>query len=249
MNKEKLQLFKSGKVLTIFIVSAVLIITALLVVLNFDKLKALILGDDYGKDGEYGYGSTVPEMNNANSSDVTDIYHTDDSDDIFSLINIRDTYRWELRITNSYNSVQTTDTLSLLKHGEKYAVDATSKKAVYSEGKLYIESGLYSLVTDSDADGILAEFGLTPLSEVIAVAALENSTVNLSSDGKRIVVYYAEDGFTKQSEYEVSVETGIVTYEAHYLNGQLTRSVVTDAVDVLIGEDINEEIFEIPTLQ
>ncbi|MBE6625708.1 MAG: hypothetical protein E7628_00795 [Ruminococcaceae bacterium] len=228
---------------------AIIIIVGIVLLPNIDKLKELFGGSSFGEPGEQGSGTGLPIMQGEQLSGENEIFFDGDNTDLFSSINDRDSYKREFRVINSYNSVQTTNNFTMLKSGDNYAVDSSSQKMIYTEGKLYIESELYTLITDATVSEIYEDIGITTLETVIEIANSENAQVSVANDGKMIIVYYSGSDYSSHSEYEISVETGIVTYEAHYVSGQLTRCVVTDSVDVLIGEEISTEYFDIPTLQ
>ena len=250
MSKDKLRLFKTPKLSTVwFIGVALIILFGIILLSNVDKLNAIFNGNKFGDGGEHVGGDGLPIMSEDELSGGDEIYYDSNTADLFASINVRDSYRREFRITNSYDDVNTTDTFTMLKSGSNYSVKSTSKNIIYSGGKLYIESGLYSLVTDATETEVYEDIGITPLERVIEIANSDNAEVTVSPDGKRITVSYSASEFSSRSEYEISVENGIVTYEAHYKSGQLTRTVTTDYVDVLVGEDISEEHFVIPTLQ
>ena len=250
MSKDKLRLFKPTKLSTVWVIAVVLIILICISLISYaDEIKALIGGNNFGDGGEHGGENGLPIISDSEVSDINEVFYEGTASDLFSSINVRDSYRRVFRITYSYSGVQTTDVLTMVKCGSNYSVESSSKKLIYSDGKLYIESEMYSLVADATESEIYEDIGITSLDKIIEIASTDNADVAISSDGKHITVTYIESDVSNRSEYEISLESGIVTYEAHYISGQLTRSVTTDSIDILIGEEISAEHFDIPSLQ
>jgi hypothetical protein len=231
------------------IIVALIMLIGISLISYADEIKALIAGNNFGDGGEHGGENSLPIISDGELSDINEVFYEGTASDLFSSINVRDSYRRVFRITYSYSGVQTTDMLTMLKCGSNYSVESSSKKLIYSDGKLYIKSEMYSFIADATESEIYDDIGITSLDKIIEIASADNADVDISSDGKQITVTYIESDASSRSEYEISLESGIVTYEAHYVSGQLTRSVTTDSVEILIGEEISEEHFEIPTLQ
>ncbi|MBP3377827.1 MAG: hypothetical protein J6L96_03685 [Clostridia bacterium] len=251
MNKNRLNFFKSSKVvITCIVVGAVLfLVAAILLISNVDIIKAIFSKGSSAGDSDNEYSGAIPDMNAGAYVQGTDVFHSDDPLDIFSSVNVRDSFKWQFRVTTSYYLTHATESFSMIKSGDKYRVESSAKDIVYRDNTLYIGSDLYSLTTPAEVNAIYDEIGISTLDSVIAIAKNDNSVVNLSSDGKIISVIAFDSEKSLQSEYEISVEYGIVINETHYLNGQIIRSIATDSIDVFFGDSIPNEYFEIPTEQ
>ncbi len=251
MKKNRLNYFKSSKVIITCIVigAALFLVAAILLISNADILKAFFPGGAGGGNSDNEYSGAIPDMDGAALALGTDVFYSNDPLDIFSSVYVRDSFKWQFRVTTSYYVTRAAESFTMTKSGDKYRVESSAKDIIYKDNALYIGSELYSLTTQADVSAICDEIGITTLETVMAIAKNDNSVVNLSSDGKIISVIAFDSEKSMQSEYEVSVEHGIVINEIHYLNGQIIRSITTDSIDVFFGDNVPNEYFEIPTEQ
>ncbi len=248
MNKGKFSFFKSWKgIVTCAVV--VFLIVVILLIFNIDTLKAVFTGGKGGGNDDNSQGGAIPDIDSGSIMPGTDIFYENDPTNIFSAVNVRDSYTWVFRVTTSYNGVRGVNAFTMTKSGDNFKVESAAKDMIYNNGSLYIESDVYSFNTTADASQIYDEIGITSLESVIERAKDGKATVTVSNDGKTVSVIVTDSESTIQSEFEVSVEFGIVLSETHYLNGQMIRSVSTDSVDVLIGDDVDEDCFKIPAQQ
>ncbi len=159
-----------------------------------------------------------------------------------------ESYVREFRVINSYNEETDSRRYVLTVDGDRFRLESDSKTILCDGTAIYTITATYRTPLNGTVFTLENEIGITPLSEIKAIA--ENGSVTYpTGDDKHLLIVSEDAELGILSEYLVSVETGIVMSERSYIGGTLYRAVVTDSVDVFAAEDLPEEYFAISAKQ
>ncbi len=189
--------------------------------------------------------SGIPEILTPEDSDVTYQYLADLSHNPLSYVTEKDSYVREVIIYQLYQDQTGSTTYTITKHGEKYRIDADHALRICDGQRLYIRNGIHLLITD--ASSYYEEIGVTSLADVKAMAEdREKYDVgcSISENQKIINVRITDTSASLISDFEISMESGIVRSERHYYNNLLYKVVITESLD--LTEEMDESLFIIP---
>lgn len=242
----KLKLSAKKIVIAITAILAVLLLVLLIWSLFSDSFNLFGNDLDYTEDES---SAVIPEMQAQNTGGGQDIYYKKNTDDPLADLKELDSYSMTLRMISFYGENRSIDSVTVTKHGEKYKAVSDSRIMIYDGETLYIDYGTETLKIPADRSTHYEEIGVTSLEELRSMAndtEHYKTTFEVSSDSRIIEVIVHDltlEGM--RMEFEVSLESGLVTSERSYLNDTAYRIIMTESLD-LTGAGISEDTFRIP---
>ncbi len=238
-----------------FIVTVVTLLLFVLLLLVLMKME--VIGTPPFLHNLFGIGDTpAPEIeivdNNlpefsAGDTRTEDRYYTFSVDprEILAALTARDAYVREFRVMNFHGEKVDISKYTLTVRDACYRLESDHKTVICDGTATATLTGTYRTVIDGSVFTPENEVGITSLAAI--KAASEKGSVTFPSDGDKNLLIITEDAETDiLTEYLVSVETGVVMLERSYLDGELYRAVITDAVDIFAADNLPEDFFELP---
>lgn len=228
------------------ITAAVVGVMIIAAVLLFSRL------DLFGDDPEYTEDTpdtSIPEMQSQDLAGGHDIYYEKNTDAPLADVKEYDSYVMTLRMISYYGENRSTESVTVTKQGEKYKTVSDSHTTIYDGETLYISYAGEILRIPTTESKYHDEIGVTSLDTLRAMSEDTEhyeTTFEISSDG-RIIEAVVNDLTTDgvRMEFEISVESGLVTSERSYYNDTAYRIVLTESLD-MTGAGISEDTFRIP---
>lgn len=247
--------YHGGKITSGFVVTAVTMLLFVLLLLVLMKLGVIgtpaflrpILGT--GERTEPAVETIENDFPDFSSGNVAteDRYYTFSVNprEILASLTEREAYVREFRVMNFHGDESDTNKYTLTVSGDRYRLESEHKTVICDGETTCTITGTYRTILNDTVFTLENEIGITPLS-AIKTAADKGSVTFRSTDNKSLLIIAEDAELDVLSEYVVSIETGVVMLERSYLDGELYRAVVTDAVDVFAADDLPDDSFEIP---
>ncbi len=197
-------------------------------------------GDGDSSSSEQGISGIRPA-----EESVSEVYWNKENDEYLSLIDGDSAYIRELRIITAYDENRSSESFTLSADSGKYRAESEAKLIINDGENVYYSSPEVSFVTSAKKFDITDELGITTLELLKQEIRTARYDVQVSDNKKyiRVTVYTYSNGDVS-SEYDISVEYGVVMAEYHYMDGEIYRAVVTDSIAPLTS---SENIFDIPS--
>lgn len=227
---------------------ALIVISAAVVVLA----ALLILGTVFGDPVVPEFLRIIFRINTGGDEaeidgDIPDILHDTtlenvsyfdySAEEILTALSEATSYKRRIRIISSYGETRDVENYRLSVDGKSFRAVGESSEIVYDGENLYMKNGLSEAVVKADTD-VYSEIGFTSLGEVKQLLNDNKHKLSYGTNERTIkAVLYNDDG-NIGSEYEISLENGLVVTEYHYRSGEIYRAVVTDSVTEYNGEEI-----------
>lgn len=244
MNEDVTKLQLKWKVLIVSAAAAIILILSAAALYSLDILKFPGSDQNTGADEIVYPEGAISDMQ-ITQTELTDIFAEKNTDDPFSLIIEIMSYKREFRIISIYNNEYSVEKYTLIKKDDSFRVTSDSKTVICDGERLYIENPAGYITTDAAVNSMYSEIGITPLSLIIEKS--DQASIKISDDGKYLTVILDADDYGISYEYKISVESGIVTEEHSYMDGELFRSVVTDSYDIFSTDISDSGLFRIPS--
>ncbi|MBQ7599710.1 MAG: hypothetical protein IJU57_03445 [Clostridia bacterium] len=169
---------------------------------------------------------TVPEILPRDNYPGDAVYIDPDTADLTSLIDVHSSYSAEIICANLSEGELNYDIFSLSRRGKALKASSPTKTVEFDGSLLSVKTELYSYTVPGTEKDFYLELGAASLEDVLSLSAGEDAATELSLNEKIIIVNAFDRDRGINHYYEISLETGLVTYEIHYLNGvvyKLTR--------------------------
>lgn len=244
MNQDVTRMQLKRKILSVLAAAAFLLILSAAVlyclgILNFS------VSDQNNEDKDILYSDGMISDMQITQSDMTNIFADMNSEDQLSLLIEINSYKREFRIIGIHGSEYSVEKYSLIKKDDSFRVISDSKTVICDGERLYIEYPTGYITTTAAENSMYSEIGITSLSWI--KEKLDQADVIISDNGKYMVVTLDADESGISYEYKISIESGIVTEESSYIDGELFRSVLTDSYDIFSPEIYDSSLFQIPS--
>ena len=214
----------------IWTVLGVLILASLAAMIYFGVRAIAGTGANNGPDDTREF--TVPEILPREDVPSDAVYIDPEVSDITGLIDIRTSYSAEMICAALDGGELSYDVFRLTRNGSELKAVSPTKTIEFDGSILYVKTELYSYTVPATEKDFYLELGSASLDDVLAVSGENGAETELSMSEKIIMVsvFDAEHGINHY--YEISLETGLVTYEMHYLNGVIYKLTRIQNIDV-----------------
>lgn len=227
-----------------FALSIVLVILSICF-LAYSSISVLIRNSDNNRPNESDNVITMASIENNNDLTGYKVIYADHTNEAISKINIKDTYKADLIITTRYDNISSTEKYVITKYKEKILAVSDEKRILFDGSNLFVITKLYDYSYNNvNEDSFYSELGITPLNFLLN--NLMSSSYQLySQDDKSLMIVNDDVENNLREIFEISLETGIITYESHSYNNSTYKFSSVENFDVIDIEDINDSIFTI----
>ena len=190
-------------------------------------------------------GDTVPTIE-PSSTETMNWFRTVDAKNQLKGLTERASYVRTVRIVHYAENDRHTEIVRITRNGERWRAESDERLLISDGENLYVRIGSEEAIFKNESDNLSRELGIA------ATDALLNDPhkrdMAFSADGKQLTITTedAEAGLT--GEYVIMIESGLVFSEKIQLDGQLIRTVQTDALDVFGADSLDDELFAIPQI-
>lgn len=249
--------YRGGKITSGVVITAVVMLIFVLLLLVL--MKVGVISPPSFLQSVFGNGESTEQTAEVGQSGIPDFsadsalagehYHTFPVDprETLAALTAQESYVREFRVINSYGGEADIQKYTLTVSGDRYRLESDFKTVLCDGTTTCTITGTYRTELNDTVFTPEYEIGITSLADIKAAAEKGSVTYpGRTGDDKTLLIVSedAESGIL--SEYAVSLETGVVMAERSYIDGELYRAVVTDAVDVFAADDLPADYFEIP---
>lgn len=245
---------KSGVISSKIILTSILLFSIIVVliflfafgVISVPDYITSIFSENGGSGDTTEYGSCdISDIKGSAQSSIVYEQHAENAYDVLMSLSESEAYRRVIRTIHSLNGETSVENATIIQNRDRFRIETAYKTVIFDGEKLYINEPTYTM-TMSGVFDIYSEIGITPLSYVKENATADNVMFKDSDNKKKITVIIHSDSTPTHTEYEISVENGLVLAERSYYLGEVYRSLVTDKIEIMEHIPPDDELFEIP---
>lgn len=179
----------------------------------------------------------IPDISTQTGGETLSYFDYSEEDILNSLIE-KESYNRRIRIISSYGEKRDLDEYLLSVDNGKFIITGQTDTMIYDGTKLYIKNELSEETVTAVTD-VCSELGITSLDELKLLISENSHKLSYGSNERTLKATIYDSYGQINSEYELSLETGIIITEYHYKNGEIYRAVVTTSVSDYDGEEIS----------
>jgi len=189
----------------------------------------------------------LPEMH-ADSNNENGYFLIDEMDEnLIDYVSEKDSYQRQIRVVQSYEGKSSSVYYTITRSEQSFRIESDNLLIISDGTDVYKNYGTAIQRQKADTFSYYEDIGLTSLNDIREmIRDKENfeSTVDISADKRRITVIVKDSSRDLLMEFEIALESGLVTKERFYHDGVFYRNVVTESV--LLTAQTSSETFLIP---
>lgn len=189
----------------------------------------------------------IPDMEKTYVAEPQRIYYTGNTEDPFADVHEQEAYMRSVRIVTKYGESINDERMTITRQAEKYKAESDSRIIICNGENVYFDYGTQKLIAENDHTLYYKEIGITSLDDVREMMRdKENyqTSYQISADSRIVTVNITDTANDLHMEFDISVESGLVTAERFMTGGSVYRTILTESLDISV--QLSDNYFDIP---